>query len=124
MKRRLMLLFFLTCTLGGRAETLFFKFSLWDELTGPEKPTFLVGFTNGLLAGATHPIREEETMAKQLAVCLTKSPEPIGLKQAVAMIDKYYRENPEQWNRPLAEGIVRALSVKGGPCPAKDGTPE
>jgi hypothetical protein len=38
-------------------------------------------------------------------------------EQAVAMIDKYYADHPERWNQPLAQEVVTALTVQGGPCP-------
>ena len=41
----------------------------------------------------------------------------IPTKQAVAMIDKYYKDNPQRWSTLLTVAIIEALTVKDGPCP-------
>jgi hypothetical protein len=87
------------------------QFSLWGALRLPsEKSALYFGFTNGLfLANRTESFRE-------LAACL----ESVSYDQATAMIDKYYSDNPQLWNKSLGSQIVNALTVKDGPCPDKN----
>jgi hypothetical protein len=67
------------------------------------------GFTNGFFSA---PSSDKGKAA--LADCIMKN---IPIQQALAMIDKYYKDNPERWNTLLAVGINQALTVKDGPCP-------
>lgn len=86
------------------------KFELWGTMRDRvEKLIFLEGFTNGLFMGPRPP----EFLS--LANCI----EGVPPEQTIAMIDKYYRENPEKWNIPIGSAIVSAVTVKGGPCEAK-----
>ncbi len=43
----------------------------------------------------------------------------VSAPQIIALIDKYYRSNPEQWNAPIGIAVVSAITVKGGPCEGK-----
>ncbi len=86
------------------------KFELWGDMRDSgEKLLFLSGFTNGLFKGP----RSGEFLA--LASCMGS----VSSQQIIAMIDKYYRNNPEQWDNPIGIGIVSAITVKGGPCEGK-----
>lgn len=91
------------------------KFKLWSTLDNADKLTFLVGFTNGLLAGAATQRCSDNKPTQALLECVLVGKDP-SLDQAIAMIDKYYKENPEKWNILIGDAIVEALTVKGGPC--------
>lgn len=91
------------------------QFKLWNTLSNVDKLIFLTGFTNGLVAGAATkqcPANKPEQAALE---CIVVSKDP-SYDQAIAMIDKYYKANPEKWNVPIGDAIVGALTVKGGPC--------
>ena len=40
----------------------------------------------------------------------------LSTRQAIAMIDKQYKDHPERWSRFLGDEIIAALTVSGGPC--------
>jgi len=90
------------------------KFRLWNTLSNIDKVYFFVGFTNGLLT-ATIPRGNENKPTQDLVECILFDKGP-SVDQAIAMIDKYYKENPEKWNIPIGDVILEALAVKGGPC--------
>ena len=98
------------------ADPAFHRFELWGRSTAAEKLDFYWGFTNGLLVGATHPLRSDATPGRQLVACLSDDAARPTTSQALAMIDKYFSENPEKWNTPIGGAMVEALMVKGGPC--------
>lgn len=82
------------------------KFSGWGELkSNADKLVFLLGVTNGYFVARGEPA---------LYTCISHN---ISYEQAVAMIDKYYRDHPEQWNRAAASAMLDALTVESGPCP-------
>jgi hypothetical protein len=84
------------------------RLRVWGGLsTQIEKVDFVIAFTNGLFYG-----NPEETA--HLRTCMNDN---MTYEQAVAMIDKYYADHPERWNQPLAQEVVIALTVQGGPCP-------
>jgi hypothetical protein len=86
------------------------KFELWGDMRdNGEKLLFLAGFTNGLFKGP----RSQEFHS--LGDCMGG----VISQQIIAMIDKYYQNNPEQWSAPIGIGIVSAITVKGGPCEGK-----
>ena len=68
----------------------------------------LLGWSNGFL-------QSRGPGANELMNCLNG----MDAEQAVAMIDKYYKEHPERWSRPFGEEIPEALTVAGGPCQGK-----
>lgn len=81
-------------------------FGAWGTLDFKEKTTMYLGFTNGFFL-------HRSPTAADLSQCITTIP----LEQAVAMIDKFYKNNPEKWTTwALGEGILRAITVEGGPC--------
>jgi hypothetical protein len=84
---------------------VFHTFGAWKTL--PQKEFFYVGFINGFLAG------DRSVKYDNLAMCIEKN---LSIDQAVAMIDKYSRDNPERWNIPFPMGVAEALTVKNGPC--------
>jgi hypothetical protein len=51
-----------------------------------------------------------------LRTCL----EGIPVDQAVAMIDKYYKDHPEKWSQVLTVEILEAVTISGGPCEGKN----
>jgi hypothetical protein len=40
----------------------------------------------------------------------------IDYNQAIAMIDKYYKDHPERWARDFGRELLNALTIVGGPC--------
>jgi hypothetical protein len=113
--RALLLVFCFNCVTANGQEgpteepTSFLKFHAWHYLSADQKPILYLGFINGLFA--------EPRSAKfsTLAFCVEKR---ITQEQAVQMVDKYLKENPQRWDVPLPIGVVEALTVKDGPCPS------
>src|ERR1017187_2332512 len=99
MKRTLVLAVVLACNVGVSADLdpVVHKFSLWGISSATSKLDLYMGFTNGLVSGAGAPLRSDDTPARQLLLCLLGQIRP-STSQAIAMIDKYYRENPEKWD--------------------------
>jgi hypothetical protein len=98
------LLFFIWS--GLSADPAFHKFELWGKLpTKPEKLLLFSGWTNGFWTG--HGMR-----ATKFSTCI----EGMTTDQAIAMIDKYYNNHPEEWSYPLGVGIIDALTVTNSPC--------
>lgn len=93
-------------------EPILHIFKAWGLLPNSlEKLDMYWGFTNGFFAGPRPP----KFLA--LADCIEQR---ITSNQAIAMIDKYYKENPQRWGMPLGQEIIAALIVIDGPCPGKD----
>lgn len=107
--KKLILATLLVCT-SVNADPVLHKFELWGTMKSPlEKLIFYQGWTNGFLA-ARGP------RGLELATCL----DGLSGEQAVAMIDKRYKNHPEQWSRPIGEQVLQALTVEGGPCEGKN----
>ena len=83
------------------------RFHIWGSLQTPdEKIKLYWGFTNGYFD-------QRGEQAIPLMDCLSSK---IAPDQVIAMIDKYYKENPQRWDKPLGDGIFAALTVSDGPC--------
>jgi len=91
-------------------------FILWKTLDNPQKLTFLSGFTNGLLTGLGVKSCSDKSQ-EPVVECVLASKE-LTWDQAAAMVDKYFKDNPEKWNMPIGDAIFQALTVKSGPCQA------
>jgi hypothetical protein len=90
--------------------TVFQTFAMWGSAPTEAERLFLyVGFTNGFFSA---PSTDKGKTA--FGDCIMKN---IPTKQAVAMIDKYYKDNPQRWSTLLTVAIIEALTVKDGPCP-------
>lgn len=87
------------------AEPVLHSFELWDTADKGTKILLYVGWTNGFHYGGRKP-------APRLIDCI----QTISNKQAIAMIDLYYKGHPEKWSRPFSEQILAALVIPGGPC--------
>ena len=85
------------------------KFELWGKGKQVEKLFLYWGWSNGFL-------QARGQRGVEFADCL----EGMTYDQAIAMIDKQYRDNPEKWSRPLGEQILEALTINGGPCEGKN----
>jgi hypothetical protein len=85
------------------------KFEFWGKGTELNKMDIYVGWSNGFLM-ARGP------RGLELADCLTG----MSIDQAIAMIDKRYKDHPELWSHPLGEQILGAVTADGGPCDGKD----
>jgi len=44
----------------------------------------------------------------------------MSYEQAIAMIDKYYKDHPEEWSQPAGMEMYIALTIETGPCPYKE----
>jgi hypothetical protein len=88
-------------------------FESWGKLPNKTyKTVFLMGFSNGFAYGLSDAPMSSSN--EKRFDCLFKSgPDP---EQAVAMIDKYYQDHPEQWKTSLGDAIFKALTVSGSPC--------
>ena len=85
---------------------MFHKFEYWGQISRDERLAFYNGWTNGFLFA-------QEEKGLPLANCLVK----VSYGQALAMVDKYYKDHPEKWSNPISVGVLEALTVKDGPCP-------
>ena len=108
MTKLVWLLIFSACTCLAADNTPYIhEFSVWGTLpTLSDKTRFLVGVTNGYFL--------HRPEAKVFYGCLSDN---VGYEQAVAMVDKYYKDHPEKWNAVAGEQVIAALTVEGGPCP-------
>jgi hypothetical protein len=111
------------------------EFSLWGEMdNAKQKLTFFIGFSNAVGLAAMRFARAPDindvtsnqdklelidrfTAWLKFGQCIL-DPSGVEPNQAVAMIDKYYRDHPEKWQVIIGAAIMEALTVKGGPCPA------
>jgi hypothetical protein len=98
----------LTCGLL-HAESVIHKFELWAIGTESDKLSLYWGWTNGFL-------QARGPRGLDLANCLSG----MTTTQAIAMIDKRYKDHPELWSHPLGEQILDALTVDGSPCQGKN----
>jgi hypothetical protein len=107
----------LCCSAGMWAQDIpkLHKFQLWNTFTSNQKLVFITGFTNGLLAGAGLKQCTADKPSQALLKCIVTREGP-SIDQAIAMVDKYYKENPEKWSVSIGDAMVEALAVKGGPC--------
>jgi hypothetical protein len=90
------------------ASPVIHKFIIWKVMNEHEKAVIYGGWTNGFLQG-------RDASAAPLATCL----EAMGREQAIATIDKYFKEHPERWSRLFGEQVLEALTAEGGPCEGK-----
>jgi hypothetical protein len=93
----------------SHADPVAHKFELWGRVTESDKINLYFGWTNGFL-------QARGPRAVGLLTCL----ESMTTTQAIAMIDKHYKDHPELWSHPLGEQILDALTVEGGPCQGKN----
>lgn len=108
---RINLLAMLLLLLAGwplSADPVIHKFKLWGSLNPTNKLFFYMGWTNG----AFHAGKTSQS-------CL----ESFDPEQAVAMIDKRYKNFPEKWSSALNGEFLEALTVDGGPCAGIDPFP-
>ncbi len=109
--------FFCCVTLSAQDIPRTHKFQLWATMDENDKENFFLGFTNGLLASGVTVLQCDGNQPARRAMykCVLYSKD-LELHQAIAMINKYYKENPEKWGDPIGIAIVDALTVDGGPC--------
>jgi hypothetical protein len=103
-----LLMFFVSGILFGDAVVHSFQ-QLWGSAPEREKVGLYWGWTNGF-------IQKRGDGAVEFAECLEK----MTTEQAVAMVNKYYKDHPEKWARPFGEQILEALTVQGGTCEGKN----
>jgi len=97
------------------AESVLHKFELWEPGIEFKKDTRAIwkmglywGWTNGFL-------QKRGPKGGPLVDCL----ETMSTDQAIAMVDKYYKDHPEKWSGVFSEQILAALTVAGSPCEGK-----
>ena len=129
-QKRLIVMVMLCWTAGlfaAGADTKVQNFEYWGILDklgegsdhNPYKLVFVMGFTNGLITGANSKICADATAARPLLGCLFVDERlhiSLSTDQAIAMIDKYYRDHPERWSISIGDAILEALTVSGSPC--------
>jgi hypothetical protein len=105
----------LTCTAQG--EPVLQTFVVWAaNQTYQEKASLYHGWTNGFLSAAkNYANQKQQKHIVEFAGCL----ETMEYPQAVAVIDKYYKDHPELWQQPLAEMLTKALTAPGTACEGK-----
>lgn len=84
-------------------------FQLWGPADQKEKLSLYVGWEDGFFLGRGESI-------KPLFDCIGK----ISNDQAIAMITKYYKANPERWSIPFGLGVLEAITVSGSSCEGKN----
>lgn len=95
-----------------QADHLLHPFRYWGTMKELDKLNFYIGWTNGFfVARGQHGL--------EFANCL----EAIDSQQALAMIDKRYKDYPEKWSNPITQQILEALTMKGSPCEGKNPLP-
>ncbi|MGD1068815.1 MAG: hypothetical protein ABSB15_01635 [Bryobacteraceae bacterium] len=99
----------LGCSLLG-ADPVLQKFSLWGDIKAAEKSATYAGWTNGFFTA------DHDERAKEFYTCLSR----MSNDQALATIDKHYRDHPERWSNNLGSEIFQAVTVSGGPCEGKN----
>jgi hypothetical protein len=98
------------------ANALVHKFEAWGLMDQVRKTFFYQGWTNGFFIAKTHGFNDKEMREREnLENCLGA----IDTMQAVAMIDKYYKEHPEKWSNPVGLEILQALTTSA-PCVGKN----
>ena len=102
----------ITAISGQERTSWMHTFRLWGKVNEHEKMVLLCGITNGFFVGASGGVRASGGLLT--SGCQDK----ITVEQAVAMVDndRRYRDNPEQWDTPLGIAVIKAITVKGGPC--------
>ena len=121
MKIRITLAILLVCGLLN-ADPIIHRFQLWGEakMTESHRLTMYLGWVNGFLSSMAFRAESErsdaskgrELRGKELCDCLEAQ---LTNKQAVAIIDKFYKDHPEKWSAPLGVEILEAL-MENGPC--------
>ena len=96
------------------ADPVLHRFEIWGgnatrATTNAEKLLLYVGWTNGFF------MARDDRVAGLLA-CL----QHVDYNQAIAMIDKHYKDHPERWTRDFGRELLNALTVAGGPCEGKN----
>lgn len=104
MIQKLVLMVLIVCG-SIKADPVVQKFQAWGTLSPNAKVAFYTGWTNGFLLF-------KGAQGVELEKCLA----PMSYEHAVAMIEKYYTDHPEQWSQWISPMILQALTVKGGPC--------
>lgn len=99
------------------ADTVLQSFNVWAaNKTYQEKASLYHGWRNGYLQGLRqHANPEQMKRVVEFATCMEKYP----YREAVALIDKFYKDHPETRQQPLPDTILVALTVKGTPCHGK-----
>jgi hypothetical protein len=121
MKIRITLAILLVCGLLN-ADPVIFRFQLWGEakVTESQRLAIYVGWVNGFLSAMAFSAESEppdvrkvrQLRGDKLCDCLEAQ---LTHKQAVAIVDKFYKDHPEKWSAPLGAEILEALMEKG-PC--------
>jgi len=93
------------------------SFEVWGDRTSfHHKVALYIGWTNGYLAGVrSYATPEQNKRLEEFYRCLEKMSYP----QALAMVDRYYKDHPELWKNPLPEMLINAVTIPGGPCEGK-----
>jgi len=106
---RLALAPLLACCLLS-ADPVIHNFEAWRAFTThSERVAFFLGWTNGFFYG-------RGPGGLEFGTCL----QTMTTEQALAMIDKYYKDHPERWSKTIGNQLLEALTVPGSPCEGKN----
>lgn len=105
----LVLVVFLTCGFLN-ANPVVHPFQAWGIGTGVDRVNLYFGWTNGFF-------QARGQRGLELMDCLERK---MTTTQAIAMIDKRYKDHPELWSHFLGEQILEALTAEGSPCEDKN----
>lgn len=102
----------------GKETNWALQFAYWAQLDAGQKSTLLVGVYNGFYVGsATGPGGAcMPGQSKGTAFVSSDCMRSMAIDQARAMVDKHYRDHPEQWSMHLGATILKVLTMQGGPC--------
>jgi hypothetical protein len=109
-------------------------FKVWGTADISRKAGLYQGWANGFISGeitgaelefTTTPVgspalRAAHTRLVQGGLDLMSCLGDMSPTLATVMIDRYYRNHPEGWSKPLSDEFLRALTVEGGACAGKN----
>jgi hypothetical protein len=109
MKVTIALMLLLTFGAAVSCDPVVHRFELWGTLSRRDKGNFYFGWLNGFLAARGEP-------GVRFLDCL----ETLTYDQAIAMIDKRFKDHPEKWSSLITPEILEALTVPGSACEGKN----
>jgi len=68
----------------------------WNILYKSEKVMYAIGYGHGMVTGAFHQ-EQDPKLIKRVFDCIDKW----TYEQTVAILDKYFRDNPHKWGKPF-----------------------
>jgi hypothetical protein len=88
---------------------IFHKFEIWGKL---DNDTQKILFYTGWVDGFFH--------SRPTATALMSCVDGVSVEQAVALIDRRYKDHPEVWSMAMSIQILESLTGTNGPCSGKN----